>query len=77
MDIQAEKSSLIHWIKHLKDETLLHQLRFIKLSHQQKDWADELSYEEKKAIEKGLNQIENGEGKSSSEVLSQLKSKWL
>lgn len=77
MDIQAEKSSLIHWIKNLKDESLLNQLRFIKLSHQQKDWADELSYEEKKAIERGLSQIEKGEGTASSEVLSQLKSKWL
>ena len=75
MDIQAEKIRLIEWLAGLNDTKTLSE--FISLKKKKEvDWWDEISAEEKREIEEGLRQADNGELIPHEEVMSKYK-KWL
>ncbi|NQZ78620.1 MAG: hypothetical protein HRT61_21275 [Ekhidna sp.] len=75
MDIQAEKIRLIEWLAGLNDTKTLNE--FISLKKKKEaDWWDEINDEERREIEEGLEQADNGELIPHEEVMSKYK-KWL
>jgi predicted transcriptional regulator len=52
-EIQSKKLDIIQWVAGIQDESLLDELQKIMQS-ENRDWWDEISQEEKAAIEAGL-----------------------
>jgi predicted transcriptional regulator len=52
-EIQTKKLDIIQWVASLQDEALIDELEKIRQS-ENRDWWDEISEEEKAAIEAGL-----------------------
>lgn len=75
MDIQSVKIDLIRWLTELKDIKILEQLNDIKQS-QSKDWWDEISEEERQAIEEGIAQADHGELIPHDEVMKRIRGKF-
>ena len=73
MDIQAIKLDLIHWLEKLNNPTALNQIKAIKESH---DWWNNVSNEERLAIEEGLTQLDNHEGIPHETVMRRAKKKY-
>ena len=57
MNIQSEKLKLIEWITRIQDNSIIEKLLKVK---EESDWWDEISQEEKKSIEKGLQDVKDG-----------------
>lgn len=74
MDIQAEKLNLIKWLTSVDEPSVIKQLIALK-KKQQVDWWDEISDEEKTAIEEGLAQADRGDVLSHEEVMTRYQ-KW-
>jgi predicted transcriptional regulator len=74
MNIETRKLSIINWVSHLQDESILAKIE--TLQSQKQDWWDLISAEEKEEIEEGIAQADRGETKTTEEVLSKYK-KWL
>lgn len=72
MDIQEEKINLIHWLSKVSDTKVISQIKAIQLANKESD-IDFLSPDEKRAIEKGLKQIEEGKVKSHEAVMSTIR----
>lgn len=69
MNIPAEKIGLIEWIAKLNDVSVLEKLNQIRKEHtSSSDWWDEISLDEKKSIERGLKDIEEGKVHSHDEA---------
>lgn len=60
MNLQALKLELIEWISRIQDQSTLENLLNIKDSSNDKDWWDELTESQRKEIEKGIADHENG-----------------
>jgi len=75
MDIQAEKLNLIKWLTSVDEPSVIKQLIALK-KKQQVDWWDEISDEEKAAIEEGLAQADAGLGEPAEEVTKRLRIKY-
>ncbi len=73
MDIQAAKIDLIHWLTELKDAEILKQLKAIK---EGQDWWDQISEEERLAIDEGLAQLDRGEGIPHDQVMKEVREKY-
>lgn len=73
MDIQLEKYKIIEWITSLKDKTMISRLKSLKEETKDEDWWDELSSAEKEGIQKGLQDIEDGNTISHEKVMKKLK----
>lgn len=54
------KLELINWLTNLKDSNILRALVSIKESSINYDWADDLTAQQKKSIQKGIEDIANG-----------------
>lgn len=65
MGADAIRHELIEWIRKLEDQGLLGSLLGIKKATQQADWADSLSLEERRSVEQGLADLDNGRSLSS------------
>lgn len=74
--IEKEKLEIIKWITTLKDETSIERLKMLKDSKSKLDWWDQISDDEKNAIEKGLDDIKAGRVKPHGEV-KKIYEKWL
>ncbi|GAO27766.1 hypothetical protein [Geofilum rubicundum] len=74
MNIETRKLSIINWVSHLQDESVLSRIE--QLQSQKPDWWNLISDEEKAEIEEGILQADRGETKTTDEVLSKYK-KWL
>lgn len=59
MDIQLEKQELIDLLKETENTSILKAIRKI-FQKEKTDWYDELSEEQKEAIEEGLRDVEEG-----------------
>ncbi|MFT7035437.1 MAG: hypothetical protein ACJA2S_003961 [Cyclobacteriaceae bacterium] len=70
MDIQATKIDLIHWLTELQDPDILQQLNVIKGGQ---DWWDEISEEERLAIDEGIGELDRGEGIPHEEVMKRVR----
>lgn len=64
MELQTRKYDLIQTLVNSKDLALLQKLESVIHSHQpmEGDWWDHISEEEKASIEKGVVQLDRGEG---------------
>ena len=75
MDLQNKKIELIQWLSTLNDKSIIEKV--MKLRESEKtDWWKEISKEEKKAIDQGINDADSGKLKSHSEA-RKLYEKWL
>ena len=72
MDIQAEKYKLIEWITSLKDISLINHLKAVREAVTN-DWWDELTQEERKGIEEGIQDIEEGRVYQHKEVMAEFR----
>ena len=72
MDIQLEKLELIKQLAETENPSIIKDIRKI-FQREKKDWWDELSTEQKEAIEEGERQIENGEFVTFEEMMIHLK----
>lgn len=71
MGHDAIKLELIEWLTKLDDDETIQYLKVVKDSKlNEQDWWDDLSDNEKKAIERGLKDIEAGRVLSHDEVRS-------
>lgn len=75
MNIQNAKIELIQWLTTLEDGDLIQKIIELRRS-ETKDWSDELSDREKKSIELGLSDADNGKLKPNSEA-KKIYGKWL
>ena len=75
MNLQAEKIELAQLLLQTNSENLIKKVKAL-FKREQIDWWDEISEEEKKSIEKGIAQLDKGEGVPHSEVMKKYK-KWL
>lgn len=65
MDIQTKKYQLIEWITKIRDNQLLDKL--LKIA-ENKDWWDEISSDERDAIEEGLKDLSENRAADHAEV---------
>lgn len=74
-NIEKEKLEIIKWITSLKDETSLERIKLLK-DKKYSDWWDEITADEKSAIEQGIKDMKSGKTKSHKEV-KKLYERWL
>jgi predicted transcriptional regulator len=61
MGYEALKLELIEWLQKLEDKETIEYLKSVKDSKSvDHDWWDDLTKEQKKGIERGLKDIDNG-----------------
>ena len=72
MNTEAVRLKLINWISQLDDEKILKKIDSFRIIYK-KGWED-LSYEDQEAIEDGLNQLNEGNSISYSEVRKEIES---
>ena len=75
MDIQATKIELAQRLLSETSEVVLQKIKDILLS-EKTDWWDEISEEEKQAIDEGLAELDRGEGISHDQVMNEIQAKY-
>ena len=76
MSLEQDKLEIIKWVTTLKDDTSIEKLKLLRDHPKKLDWWDEITDEEKNAIDKGLADIKVGRVKPHKEV-RKLYEKWL
>ena len=76
INVEKEKLEIIKWVTGLKDNTAIERLKMLKELPKKADWWDEITAEEKAAIDKGLEDIKAGRVKPHKEA-KKLYEKWL
>jgi predicted transcriptional regulator len=76
LTIEKEKLKIIKWVTNLKDEVAIERLKKLRESPKDKDWWNEITEEEKAAIDKGIEDIRAGRIKPHKEA-RKLYAKWL
>jgi len=74
MNLESRKINLINWISTLQEENILHEVEEIQVKSS--DWWDNISNQDKKAIEDGLNQLDNGNYLERSQVRRNIKERY-
>jgi len=74
MNLEARKLNLINWISSMQEADLIEKLE--ALQKEGSDWWDQVSKEDKQAIEEGLEQLDKGEFLTRSEVRAKVKEKY-
>ena len=59
MNLESRKLILINWISSLQEDEVLSKLE--KIQEQKTDWWNQISEEDKRAINEGLGQLDQGE----------------
>ena len=75
INIQNAKIELIQWLTTLEDSSLIQKIMDLR-KNESKDWWNEVSDAEKKSIEKGLSDADNGKLKPNSDA-EKIYGKWL
>ena len=75
-NIEKEKLEIIKWVTNLKDNTAIERIKMLRENPRKSDWWNEITEEEKLAIDKGLADIKAGRVKSHKEA-KKLYEKWL
>ncbi len=75
INIQNAKIELIQWLTTLEDTSLLKKIMELRQS-ETKDWWNEISEAEKKSIESGISDADNGKLRPNSEA-RKIYGKWL
>jgi hypothetical protein len=61
MGLAADKLELIEWLKNLDDNDIISYLKIVKNSKESdSDWWDDLTDDQKQAIQRGLDDIDKG-----------------
>lgn len=60
MGKEALKLELIEWLSKLEDEETIEYLKIVKDSSSQNDWWNDLTDEQKKGVERGLKDADEG-----------------
>ncbi len=76
VNLEKEKLEIIKWVTGLKDNTAIEKLRMLRENPRKLDWWNEITDEEKTAIDKGLADIKAGRVKPHKEA-KKLYEKWL
>ena len=76
VNLEKEKLEIIKWVTGLKDNAAIEKLRMLRESPRKLDWWNEITDEEKTAIDKGLADIKAGRVKPHKEA-KKLYEKWL
>jgi hypothetical protein len=77
MNIESEKKKIIEWISEIEDESTIEELKILRdVSVNGSDLWDNLSEEEKKGIDEGIKNIDEGRIVSYEDVKKEVK-KWL
>lgn len=76
LSIEKEKLEIIKWVTNLKDNTAIARLKMLRENPKKPDWWNEITEEEKSAIDKGLADIKAGRVKPHKEA-KKLYEKWL
>ena len=76
LNVDKEKLEIIKWVTSLKDDTAIERLRMLRVKPKKLDWWNEITDEEKTAIDKGLADIKAGRVKPHKEA-KKLYEKWL
>ncbi len=76
LNMEREKLEIIKWVTSLKDDTAIELLRMLRAKPRKLDWWNEITDEEKSAIDKGLADIKAGRVKPHKEA-KKLYEKWL
>jgi hypothetical protein len=72
-ELNQKKLDLIAWINRLSDEDIIEFLDGLKKSKSKNDWWDELSENQQKIVQNGIDDIENGNVISSAKFWKKLK----
>lgn len=72
-ELNKKKLDLIAWINRLSDENIIEFLDGLKKSKSKNDWLDELSENQQKMLQNGIDDIENGNVISSTQFWKELK----
>lgn len=76
MNIESEKKKIIEWISEIEDESTIEELKILRdVSVNGSDLWDNLSEEEKKGIDEGIKNIDEGRIVSYEDVKKEVK-KW-
>lgn len=76
LNVEKEKLEIIKWVTGLKDNTAIERLKMLREKPKNTDWWDEITDEERAAIDKGLEDIKAGRVKPHKEA-KKLYEKWL
>jgi len=76
LNVEKEKLEIIKWVTGLKDNTAIERLKMLRERPKKTDWWDEITDEERAAIDKGLEDIKAGRVKPHREA-KKLYEKWL
>lgn len=77
LNVEKEKLEIIKWVTGLKDNMAIERLKILRQTSKKKtDWWDEITDEEKAAIDKGLEDIKAGRVRPHREA-KKLYEKWL
>lgn len=76
LNVEKEKLKIIKWVTGLKDNTAIERLKILREKTKKTDWWDEITDEERAAIDKGLEDIKAGRIKPHREA-KKLYEKWL
>ena len=70
MDIQNEKLKLMEWLSSLTDQSIIEKIKMFKENFTSgTDWWETISDAERKSIERGLSDIEEGRTESHADVM--------
>ena len=72
-DLNKKKLDLIAWINQLSDKNTIEFLDNLKRATSKDDWWDELSVNQQKKLQNGMNDIKNGNVISSAQFWKELK----
>lgn len=68
LNIEKEKLEIIKWVTNLKDNTAIERLRMLRTHPRKADWWNEITEEEKLAIDVGIGDIKAGQVRSHKEI---------
>ena len=71
MSLETRKIELISWISSLKEESIVSRVE--EIQHEKVDWWDTLSEKDKSAINNGIEQLDNEQFISYSQVRTRIK----
>lgn len=76
MNIQSKKLELVQLILNTEKPAILEKIEDILKKGKASDWWDEISEGERKSIERGISEADNGELIPHKEVMRQMKAKY-
>jgi len=76
INVEREKLKIIKWVTGLKDDSAIERLKMLRDNPRKLDWWNEISEDEKSAIDRGLEDVKAGRVKPHKEA-RKLYEKWL